>query len=143
MSDDPKRTAALILARMASCDGVIASVEREFLAELTGYPPFGDYMDTLIAEAVDFPLEVLLDRLTNYADRFFIAMRAYMMANVDADFDVTEERFFKRLVHWLAITDEDRELIQATHRGLRDNEEPHPRILELYEQSSFQTAESV
>ncbi len=141
MTHDPKRTAALILARMAYCDGIIDPAERELLADLTGFPPYGDYMDTLLAEAQDFPLEVLVERLDNYADRFFIALRAYMMAQVDADFDVAEERFFKRLVNWLAITHEDRELIAETHRRIHRDPEPDPRIRKLYEQSSFYVVE--
>jgi len=141
VSADPKRTAALILARMASCDGVIDSAERELLADLTGFPPFGDYMDTLLAEALEFPLQVLIDRLDNYADKFFIAMRAYMMAQIDADFDVAEERFFTRLVAELAITKSDHALIERTHLGIHRNEAPDPRILELYRQSTFAAAE--
>ena len=141
MSMDPKRATALILARMASSDGVIDFAERELLADLTGYPAYGDYMDTLLTEARAYPLEILIDQMDNYADRFFIAVRAYMMAQIDADFDIAEERFFSRLVTALEITEEDRVLIERTHRGIHRNEEPDPRIIALYEASTFATAE--
>ena len=143
MVQDPKRTAALLLAKMAASDGVIEDSEREMLTELTGFGPNSGEMEQLLKEANQADTLNLVEMLDCYPDRFFIALRAYMMAHVDAHFDVTEEAFFKKLVVHMNITEADRGLIQdAVNNLYKGNEEPDPRIMALYKESSFYISEA-
>ncbi len=136
---DTRESAALVLARMALADGTIDPTEREFLAEFCREVGVGAGVDTLIETAGGRSLEELVGAVRGYEDRFFIALRAYLMARVDASFDVSEERLFGDLVAALEIRPDDRRLIERTHRQLEAEEPgaPDPRIMELYRASSF------
>lgn len=138
MPRTPKQAAALILARMALSDGVIDPAERRMLAEVEGLSVDDPAMDQLLADAREVTLQELTDDLKPYADRFFVALRAYIMAHIDAHFDVAEEAFFHRLTMELGITASDQAVIQQIWRNIYEQDDtPHPRVLELYPQSSF------
>ena len=88
-----KRTTALVMAKMALADGVITDEEKGFLQPVL--PP-GENMDEVLTEAKGLTLKELISRVDNYADRFFIAMRAASMAYVDLEFDAREEAALER-----------------------------------------------
>jgi len=129
---------AIILAKMALKDGVLDDNEQDFLQEMCDVlvkEPLEDVLEKARTE----PLDGLLVHVESYPDRFFISMRAYMMAHADEHFDIQEEHFFDELITKLEITAEDLALIKRTGERLQleDPGDPEPRLLELYNQSSF------
>ena len=125
------------MAKMALSDGEVAAEERAMLRDLVDGE---EALDALLAKAKEAALDDLLAQVESYADGFFIALRAYAMAMVDNDFDVREEALFNKLVDRLKITDEDRALIERSEKAAQSNTPPEPRVMELYESSSFKGA---
>jgi len=142
----PLTSSLLVLAKMAQSDGIVDGRERVFLGEflsLVATPaPFSD-VDALLEKAREHSLAELVDAVEGYEDRFFIALRAYSMAHIDADFDVKEVSLFKNLLSKLKISKGDRRLIRRIERQLNSEhlDEPDPRLAKLYENSSFAAAE--
>jgi len=139
MADDPRRASLLVMAKMALADGQVTPEEKGMFSSLAG----AERVDALLDEARQGTLDELVGRVAKYEDRFFIALRSYMMAHVDGDFDVKEEKLYERLVEKLGVTDADRKLIrktEAAQRAVRPTP-PDPRIDALYEASSFFQAE--
>lgn len=131
-----KQVAALVMAKMALSDGEITEEERGFLAPVL---PAGTTVDEALAEAKNHTLKDLIGRVDNYADRFFIAMRAAAMAHIDMDFDAREEAALNRLLSAVNLNPEDTALLEQTLNDM-DNAQPSapsPRLTELFEQSSF------
>lgn len=131
-----KRAAALVMARMALADGQITEEERGFLEPVL---PQGESVDEVLAEAKNHTMAELLAQVDNYADRFFIAMRAASMAYVDLEFDAKEEAALERLLGAVNLSDEDMTLLRETvdDMGKADPSPPGARLAELFEQSSF------
>lgn len=125
-----------VLAKMALSDGKVTAEERAFLEELVDET---ETVDELLERSRNRPLADLLEPLENYADRFFVAMRAANMARLDANLDAREEALYDELVEVLAITVDDRALITRTVESLHaDPPSPvEPRVEELFCQSSF------
>ncbi|MDJ0841885.1 MAG: TerB family tellurite resistance protein, partial [Acidobacteriota bacterium] len=123
MANDPKRIAALILARMAACDGKVDDAERELLADLTGHAPDDPALQAVFDEAQTADLAQLFAGLVRYADRFFVVLRAYMMAHVDARYDVAEESFYHQMLNTFEISEQDRELIRESQASLYSGNE--------------------
>ena len=137
-------SALLVLAKLALADGKIDVSEESFLTVMMDESDNYNDIDALIREANSKTLVDMVGQLEKYEDKFFVALRAYLMANVDLHYDATEEAMFNKLIGLLGITDEDRELIRATEAGLKE-EEPQPpaaRITELYQASSFFKSEA-
>ena len=137
-------SALLVLAKLALADGKIDISEETFLTVMMDESENYHDIEELIREAQSKTLIDMVDKLDKYEDKFFVALRAYLMANVDLHYDATEEAMFNRLVGLLGIHDDDRELIRATEASLKD-EEPQPpseRIQMLYKASSFFKAEA-
>lgn len=131
-----QRTTALVMAKMALSDGVIADEERAFLTPMLAE---GETVDDLLEEAKGKSVQSLVGDIDNYADRFFIALRAASMAHVDAHLDAREEALLQELVTVLEVTEGDQALIQA-HVSALESIEPvptDPRLQQLYGQSSF------
>ncbi len=135
---DPREAALLVLAKMSLCDGAIAPEERGYLLDLLDDAQ-ADRLDELLAQAQTCTLESLAAAVGHYPDRFFIALRAYALAHVDAHYNLAEATLFDSLVQLLHITAEDVALIAATEAVVEDAlDEPFPvRLAELFEQSSF------
>ncbi len=131
-----KRTALLVMARMALADGNVGQQERELILPLLDSP---DQLEGLLEEAQAAPLPQLLAQVDRYADRFFIAMRAASMAHIDGQFSGGEQFFYADLLDQLQLRPEDVTLIQTSIRQLDELEpvEPDARIGELFQQSSF------
>jgi len=129
----------LVIAKTALSDGNIDETERAFLTELTAALGADFDVDALLDKAKDCELESLVETIESYPDRFFVALRAYMMAHIDFEFDATEEAFFAQLIDSLKISDQDLRLIESTESAMNEVDEsvPSDRIMELYQQSSF------
>ncbi|MEM9188354.1 MAG: hypothetical protein AAGF12_04225 [Myxococcota bacterium] len=131
-----RKATLLVMAKMALSDGVVAEEERSFLEPLLQ----GDEtVDKLLAEAKDKKLEELVGTIENYADRFFIALRAASMASIDADLDAREEALYEKLVAVLEIPQDDQAVIKRSVAALDAIEAPppEPRVEQLYRESSF------
>ena len=137
-----RKALLLVLAKTAQSDGQVVPSERDFLQEMCELMNQGS-VDDVLEQAKSADLKELVDVLDNYADRFFVALRAYMMAQVDLHFDIQEEAFFNTLVASLSISAEDLQLIEQSNAGLLSDssDEPNERVLELYRESSFCTSE--
>ncbi|MGE0489871.1 MAG: hypothetical protein AB7S38_11755 [Vulcanimicrobiota bacterium] len=124
------------MAKMAMADGILAREEREFLAPMLGGM---EGLEEALKIARKTPLKDLVAPITNYADRFFIALRAASMAHIDTDFDAREEALYAELLELLGLEKPDMALIDQSVKELFDIEpkEPDPRIIELFSQSSF------
>lgn len=131
-----KKTALLVMAKMALADGHLAGQEKDLLRPLLDDP---EALDELLQEAQIVPLEGLLTRVDRYADRFFIALRAASMAQIDGHLAESEQAFYDNLLEHLKLREEDVKLIETSLQQLEsiDPVEPDPRIGELFEQSSF------
>lgn len=134
----PREAALLVLAKMSLSDGEVTAEERGYLQDLLGEDPHQN-LEALLAQAQSSPLSELSAAVTHYPDRFFIALRAYAMAHVDAHYDLAEAALFEELVALLQITAEDVALIAATESVVDEamDETYPPRLTELFEQSSF------
>jgi hypothetical protein len=131
-----KRTVALVMAKMALADGVVTEEEKGFLQPVI--PP-GEDLDEVLVEAKSVSLSDLISQVENYADRFFIAMRAASMAHVDLDLDAREEAALERLMSAVDLTEDDLQLLRETVDDMNNPtaSPPGPRLAELFEQSSF------
>ena len=117
-----KRIAALVMAKMALSDGEVTEEERGFLAPVL---PEGESIDQVLEEAKDHTLKDLIGRVDNYADRFFIAMRAAAMAHVDLEFDAAEEAALDRLMSAVNLSADDTALLEQTIKDM-ENAQPSP-----------------
>lgn len=136
--------ALLVLAKLALADGKIEPNEREFLEEYVGQSAAFETVDGLLEVAKGQSLEDMLSELDcSYEDKFFIALRAYLMAHVDHHYDVKEEALFNKLVDSLGILKSDRALIHEAELLVKAQEprDPPLRIQELYRKSSFSKEE--
>ena len=131
-----RKTALLVMAKMALADGHVASQEKDLLRPLLDDP---DSLDELFREAETAPLDGLLTQVDRYADRFFIALRAASMAQIDGHLAASEQAFYDSLLEQLKLRAEDVKLIETSLEQMDSLEpvEPDPRIGELFEQSSF------
>lgn len=131
-----RKATLLVMARMALADGTVSEQEKTFLAPLLGPD---DDLETLLAEARQKTMAELIAPVESYADRFFIALRAASMAQVDMELDAREEALYERLVTLLGIEESDREVIERSVQLFLAEapEEPEARVEELYAQSSF------
>jgi uncharacterized tellurite resistance protein B-like protein len=135
----PQKAAALILAKMALADGILDPAELDFLEELlVGHPESGT-INELIDEARDRSLESLAAALEKYPDRFLVSFRVLLMASVDQHLDPREQQLYQQLLKLLEIKREDSLIFESTQAMARSGklEQTHPRINEMYEQSSF------
>lgn len=137
-------SALLVLAKLALADGKIDVSEESFLTVMMDESESYHDIDELIRDANSKTLVDMVGKLEKYEDKFFVALRAYLMANVDLHYDATEEEMFNRLIGLLGITDDDRELIRATEASIKeeDPQAPSERIQALYKASSFFKAEA-
>lgn len=140
---DTRVPSLAVLAKMALMDGVVEPAERAFLEEVVSTSNVDTTVDQLFDLAATQTLEELIEKVDKYEDRFFIALRAYLVAHSDQHYDVEEEAFFNNLVEVLGINDDDRAHIEQAEKNLQLEEppEPDPHILELYYNSSFFIAE--
>ena len=136
---DPKTAAARVMARMALADQEVTDDERWLLVELVGSD---EEAAALLDQVADAEVAELVAPVTLYADRFFLAFRAYVMAHADEVIDDRERSLFEELLRHLALVERDRELIESVGRSiLGGRDAPPDRFRELYEQSSFRTTE--
>lgn len=143
MSEEQRvaRQAALaVMAKMCLCDGRVTDEEMQLLLAMMDQPDKGNLRE-LLAQVQHVPMPALCDKLTVYADKFFIALRAYSMAHVDAHFDASEEVAYNQLIMELGISKEDVALIHECENAQSHMEEVEPpqRLIELYNSSSFNT----
>lgn len=133
---DEKTAALSIMAKMALCDGNVDETERSMIADLLEQDA---QVDEVIAIAKKTSLDELVGVVKSYADRFFVALRAYFVAHADDAFDVKEQALFERIVELMELTEEDLTLIRETEAAMRSGKQtaPAPRFEELYKQSSF------
>ena len=132
---NPRLAAARVMAKMALADGEVNADEHWLLANLVGEEVVGP----LLSDVATVDLNDLLEPIERYADRFYIAFRAYLMAHADAVFDDTERVVYEALLEQLQITPTDRKLIEETGDAItaRRTGSPAPRFRELYDESSF------
>ena len=131
--------ALLLMAKMAAVDGAIADEERESLAEMSQACGVDRAVDATLAAAAEASVEDLCARLDRYEDRFFVALRAYMLARSDTDFSSDERALYRDLVDRLGISELDQALIRRVESAARAiTPRPVPRrVEELYARSSF------
>ena len=131
-----RKATLLVMAKMALSDGEVAQEERGFLQEML--QP-GETVDALLAEAKGRSMKELVAPIDRYADRFFVALRAYAMSTIDMELVAREEAAFERLVTELAIKPSDCELIKrvVAEAESEEPEAPDPRVEELFQASSF------
>jgi hypothetical protein len=124
------------MAKMALVDGNVSDLERNMLAPLL---TTSESVDALLEEAKTVELSALVAELDRYADRFFVALRSASMAHVDAHLDAREAALYDELIAKLDISPDDKLLIDESVAGLSLVEPPplHPRIAQLFQQSSF------
>src|SRR5688572_10290619 len=129
----PRKAALLAMVKMALVDGTVSIEERRMLEPLL--EP-GESLPQLMDEARSTKLHELAAAIERYADRFFVALRAASMANVDAHLDAREETLYDELVELLGIEKRDRELIERSVAALDspNTAPPEPRLEELYQQ---------
>lgn len=135
----PTDTALLVVAQVAKADGRLDEAEREYLRKLLDDTGSELTVDALLAVAGNRDLKELAGSVESYADRFAIALQAYLMAFVDWNLDASEKGLYDELVELLGIERGDLEIIAATEVKLRtpDGVPDHPRITELIGASSF------
>lgn len=106
-SVDPALAFVLCLARMADSDGLITDEERVLLTRMAATldPPWD--VPKLVAFAAKTPLEELAQAIENPADRFFLAARAWAMANADGMLHEQERRLFVELTTALGLSPDD------------------------------------
>jgi uncharacterized tellurite resistance protein B-like protein len=109
-SADPALAFALCLARMADCDDVVSDEERALLDHMGASLDPSWSASSLLQVARTVTLRELVDSIDNPADRFFLAARAWAMANADGMLDPRERALFVELVEILGLSDEDQEL---------------------------------
>jgi hypothetical protein len=131
-----RKAALLAMAKMALVDGNVSDLERNMLAPLL---TSSESVDDLLEQAKTVELPALVAELDRYADRFFVALRSASMAHVDAHLDAREASLYEELVAKLDILPEDKLLIDESVAGLSQIDPPplHPRIAQLFQQSSF------
>ena len=136
---ESRKAALLIWAKMACSDGVILDEEKQFLLEMAYAVGIWDSVDDILNQAQATDLESLYDRIPKYEDRFFILLRAYMMARVDGCVDEEEEALFVSMEKRFEIKPEDGELVRRTAENMEnpESEVMDPRIEEYYQASSF------
>lgn len=139
-----RKAALLLLGKMANVDGTVADEELQLLNELIAEESAADeasFSDAqaLLEAARGHSLETLAGQVDAYADRFFIALRAYSMAHIDDDLDEKEQALFDDLVRHLAIDPADLGLIERCEQAARAESPPppEPRLLELFNASTF------
>lgn len=126
-----KRAISLIMAKMAMVDGEIVVAEREFLRPLLDH---GECLETFVQEASRVSLNEIVSNLTNYADKFYVALRASSMSHIDQSEHPTERALYMELLDLLELSCEDQELIE---RAVTNAGPPDPRIMEIFLQSSL------
>lgn len=130
---------ALILAKMALMDGVIDDREKTMLNEVCAELPSRPDVDELIENARRTPIDSLLSGIKSYEDQLLIAMRAFSMANVDADFHPDEQSLYEQIAQTFDISSTDRELIEEVGLLALEHSMSHfpKRMIDIYAQSSF------
>ena len=118
-SVDPALAFVLCLARMADSDGLITDEERVLLTRMAATldPPWD--VPKLVAFAAKTPLEELAQAIENPADRFFLAARAWAMANADGMLHEQERRLFVELTTALGLSPDDQRWSITWHEMLR------------------------
>lgn len=131
-----RKATVLVMAKMALSDEQVTDEERAFLQTMMSDD---ETIDGLIETVKSKSVADLVAGIDNYADRFFIALRAASMAHIDAHLDAREEVLLDKLLTELDITKNDQSLIQQCVDDLDAVEPvpPDPRIEALYMQSSF------
>ena len=127
-----KRAICLIMAKMAMVDGDVVGAEKDFLQPILDH---GECVDLFMQEARESPLTEMVSSLSNYADKFYVALRAFSMSRVDDIVHPDEQKFYDELVRLLEIKPEDQELIVRTVETPGGN--PDPRIMEIFLESSL------
>ena len=95
-----KRAISLIMAKMAMVDGEIVVAEREFLRPLLDH---GECLETFVQEASRVSLNEIVSNLTNYADKFYVALRASSMSHIDQSEHPTERALYMELLDLLEL----------------------------------------
>lgn len=131
-----RRATVAIMARLALVDGNVSDEEFDLLSE---WVPKED-LPELFRSVADKPITDLVRGIESYQDRFFIALRAYIIAHEDLDFDESEKAFYQELIDIMQISDDDQLLIKNTALG---RGEPDPRLETLYMDSSFYKEEKL
>ena len=112
------KAALLILIKMGLSDGILNDSESSLIEDFKKSMNIQNDSEELIKEAKNTKLGDLIDRITKYEDKFFIAMRSYSMANVDNDFDLAEQELFERLVNAMDISQSDIDIIKKVGLSL-------------------------
>ena len=120
------------MAKMAMVDGEVVGAEKDFLQPILDY---GECIDAFMEEARRRSLDDMVGPLQNYADKFYVALRAFSMSRVDATVHPDEEALYEHLVRLLQISQADQELIQRTVENTEGP--PDPRIMEIFLESSL------
>ncbi len=127
------------MAKMALADNVIDQSERDMLEQFCSASCSGLGIDAALDQARTSKVDELAAHVTRYADRFFVALRAYMMATVDSEVHEAELKLYRHLLESFSIPRDDQELIRRTALDMHSTEpaEPDPRIHDLFQKSSF------
>lgn len=133
--------ATLLLAKMALADDHVADVERGYLGSML---PDGADVDALVERARSLELPAITEAVSDYADRFVVAMRVAVMATLNLDLDVREYALFEQIVQQLRLLPEDCLIIreEAAARASLDDVAAHPRIQELRALSALSSGAS-
>jgi len=135
MVNNIKQIATSVLLKIALADGVLKEGELDLIEELSG----GQAVDDLLKETRETDLDELLAQVNKPADRFFIRLRAQLMAESDGLVDEKEQEVLDKLVSKLSISPKlenlladvlEHELEGTTNIEFIDVEK-------LYHQSSF------
>jgi len=133
---DPRHASAVVLTKMALQDNKLTEAERDILEALCEGD--GDLsVADLVADAMMHDLDELVEHVTLEADRFFVGLRARLMARADRNFDVQEEAFFKELLSHLELSEEHLEWLHDAEEALASGDELNANVQALLKQSSF------
>lgn len=135
---DPRLVMARVLAKMALADGDVAAQEWDHLVAWLDEEVENFSRDLFLEEVSGTTLEQLVRHVKSYEDKFFIALRAYALANIDFEFHAREEALFRRLCRIFQIEEKDLGLIHEVvlHGDLPPGQD-RKRLEILYLGSSF------
>jgi len=125
----------MVLIKIAQADGKISPEEQILLQEIGSQHS----LPQLISQANAVNLDTLLSQLTLPADRFFVRLRAQLMAESDGIIDATEHAILDALLEHLPLPEHLEHLLDLALNQELDGDDtlPMEQVEALYIESSF------
>lgn len=135
----PHEAILTLLIRLAMRDGEPSPVEQAYLSNLADAWGLLDRLSALEAAAPTFKLDLILQAVPHYPDRFWIALRAYLLNQSDDEYSTSDLLSVNELMIRLGIQTADRMLIEQVHPDMTLNQIRHldPRLASLADASSL------